>query len=236
MKLYQFLKRTSQGTLPAPLRAIRWSNRLTRGLREWILRRGGNHDEIYGREYHEKVIDPQAAASAPLMVKSLMEDLDPSSVVDVGCGTGQLLLSFQRAQVPGRGLEYSDAGLDICWKRNLDVLKFDLDQETICYWRADLVVSAAVAEHLPEHCADRFVDLLCSIADQVVITATAPGQCGTDQVNEKPPFFWIEKFKRRSFRYDEAVSLRWRRDWEAAGVAACYCRSPMLFRRGFRRR
>jgi SAM-dependent methyltransferase len=220
--------------VPARVRTFLWYNPLTRGPREWIIRRAEKlaaHDELYTRQYFQTAVDPQAAASAPAMVASMVQELRPASVVDVGCGTGQILLSFQKSGVSGRGLEYSDAALEICRERGLDVQKFDLEQEAQPSLRADLVVSTEVAEHLPPRCADRYVDLLCSIADTAFITAAIPGQTGTDHVNEQPNAYWIEKFAQRSFGFEEEQSHRWRREWAAANVAPFYRESAMLFKR-----
>src|SRR4051812_40316602 len=99
MKSYNSLKRLYPGALPAPIRTWLWQSSITRGTREWLCRqaeRMAGHDELYSESYYRNTVDPIAATSAPAMVRSLFEALHPSSVVDVGCGTGQLLLNFTK--------------------------------------------------------------------------------------------------------------------------------------------
>ena len=77
-----------------------------------------------------------------------------------------------------------------------------------------------------------FVDLLSSLSDHVVMTAAPPGQGGTDHVNEQPNSYWIEKFRKRGFRYDETLTQRTRTDWKEKGAADFYYRNVMIFARG----
>jgi len=238
MAVYHLLK-SAYRVLPRRLRTFLWTNPVTRGPREWLLRRAerlATHAEMYDRDYFQNVVDAAAARSAPIMAGKMHDALHPSSVVDVGCGTGQMLLAFQKLGASCRGLEYSEAALAICRERGLDVVKFDLEQEQSLDWRADLVVSTEVAEHLPASCADRYVDLLCRTSDQIMITAAVPGSTGTDHVNEQPNEYWIAKLVARGFEYDQPLSYRWRDEWRDAGVDTWYWNSAMFFRRVSRSR
>jgi SAM-dependent methyltransferase len=234
MSLYHNLKKGYSSILPAHVRTFLWQNPITRGPREWLLRRVerlATHEEIYDATYFEKAVDPSSAASAPYIARSLIEACHPRSVVDVGCGTGQILLALAALGVPGRGLEYSDAAIRMCRDRGLEVRKHDIENDNPpADWHADLVVSTEVAEHLPARCADRFVDLLCGIADCIFLTAAVPGNTGTDHVNEQPNQYWIQKLRDRGYVYDETASNSWRQSWKSAGVAEWYCQSAMLFR------
>ncbi len=117
--------------------------------------------------------------------------------------------------------------------RGLDVRKFDLEHdERESHDGYDVAVSMEVAEHLPEHCADRFVSLLASLAPIVVLTAAHPGQGGTDHVNEQPASYWITKFNGRGFYLDSVLSDRWKSEWKIAGIASWYWTNIMVFQSG----
>jgi hypothetical protein len=49
------------------------------------------HDAIYNREYFQRDIEDAAVRSAGPIASSVLSKWKPSSVVDVGCGTGALL-------------------------------------------------------------------------------------------------------------------------------------------------
>jgi SAM-dependent methyltransferase len=188
------------------------------------------HNDVYTRRYYAD-IDESTGKSAPIMVESIMRDLAPNTLLDVGCGTGALLVECRRAGVEARGLEYSQAGLRLCRSRGLDVRRFDLERDTLRSPAVpyDLVISTEVAEHLPASVADRFVDLLVSQAQTVVFTAATPGQGGNDHVNEQPHEYWIAKFSARGYGLDESLSRRWRLDWEGR-VAPWFSQNLMIFR------
>jgi cyclopropane fatty-acyl-phospholipid synthase-like methyltransferase len=191
------------------------------------------HDDLYTPEFYEGV-DQEARRSAGPIADTIVRELRPAHVLDVGCGTGALLAALRERGVRGTGLEYSDAGLEYCRNRQLDVQRFDLEANVApsIDERCDVVVSMEVAEHLPERLADRFVDLIAKrTPTAVVFTAAIPGQGGVDHVNEQPHGYWIEKFAARGFRHDRATSQRWQEDWKESDVAWFYHSNLMLFRR-----
>lgn len=194
------------------------------------LQAGAEHEEIYDKDYYDGLVDPPIQESADVMATSFLVAFSPTSVVDVGCGTGVLLGACAKLGIAANGLEYSEAALDICRTRGIDARKFDIESATPAGIQADLVVSTEVAEHLQERYADRYVDLLCSIADTVVLTAAVPGSLGDDHVNEQPNEYWIAKFERRGYVHDTELSNKWRVDWRLAGVHGIYFSSVMVFR------
>jgi 2-polyprenyl-3-methyl-5-hydroxy-6-metoxy-1,4-benzoquinol methylase len=194
------------------------------------------HDDVYDAAYYDGVVDGPAVASAGLMASTIVEQLHPESVLDVGCGTGALLaeLAAQGVTVT-RGLEHSEAGIDLCRQRGVLVTPFDLEardsvnvDETY-----DVVASMEVGEHLPPKVADRYVDLLAGRVRPggwLVFTAATPGQGGLDHVNEQPHEYWIQKLTRSGLSYDEARSMAWRSAW-LGRVAPWYSANLMLFQR-----
>jgi SAM-dependent methyltransferase len=190
------------------------------------------HDSIYDETYFKSEVEGPALASAPAMARTIAEHFQPHSVVDVGCGTGALLVAFRDLGCSVSGLEYAEVALRYCRERNLDVRKFDIERQVLKQaGRSDLAVSFEVAEHLPEERADRFVDLLCSLAPVVVCSAAKPEQGGLDHVNCQPQSYWIEKFERRGYRFDRVAADALRAEWRAQGVTGYYYENVMAFRR-----
>jgi SAM-dependent methyltransferase len=198
-----------------------------------LLQHFALQEELYDRSFHEETVAWPARKSAPAMARSIRETFAPGSVVDVGCGTGELLHALRGVGVPGTGFEYSEASLAVARARALKVVKLDLERplHTLPVGRADLAIATQVADHLPERCADGFVAYLCQAADTVLITAAQPGQGGSGPVNEQPNAYWIAKFEERGFGCLRATSLRLRREWEAEGVADFYANGVLVFRK-----
>jgi SAM-dependent methyltransferase len=236
MTLYQACKVTYRFVVPDRFRDCVY--RATPGplnrARAWLIRqleKTGRHDEIYDTSYYAKHIEPAMACSAEAMADAIIAAFSPSTVIDVGCGSGNLLLALKIRGVRGVGYEYSAAALALCRQRALDVRRLDIERDPMPSGRADVVISTEVAEHLPESCADRFVDLLTGLADNVVLTAALPGQGGTDHVNEQPNEYWIAKFAGRGLFLDEMITSLWRRTWPERGVIANLSTNVLVFRR-----
>jgi SAM-dependent methyltransferase len=199
--------------------------------------RQDRHQETYDAEYYE-FIEYTAVYSQNPMADSIVRDLAPRTVLDLGCGTGALLEALRSRKVRRRkvrvaGLEYSDAALTYCKKRRLPVRKFDIARHDLPrkLRRRDVALSFEVAEHLPPELADRFVETLTAASDTVVFSAATPGQGGTDHVNEQPHEYWIDKMHALGFRLDEDLTLRWRDEWRGC-TANWYHMNVMVFRRG----
>ena len=187
-------------------------------------------DDIYNEDYYV-LVDAMAQRSVSVMTNSIMNSFAPKSLVDVGCGTGALLDAFKKRGVHVLGYEYSAAALEICRARGLGVISFDLTRD----WdqsnnQFDVALSTEVAEHIDDCFADRLVEFLVRRSRKIVFTAATPGQGGgIDHVNEQPNSYWIEKFSALGYRLENSLTHKWRAEWEAADIEACYFRNVMVF-------
>jgi SAM-dependent methyltransferase len=135
----------------------------------------------------------------------------PISLVDVGCGQGQLLSALRRRcpELPVRGIDSSVQAIARARRRELDVTFADLGglrrqppqpvKDLVA--GTDVAVCLETAEHLPPWAARPLVEVLTS-ARCVIFSAAPPGQGGTMHVNEQPLEYWRRRFRRRGFDLD----------------------------------
>jgi len=221
-KVFKAAKSVYKSIVPEPIRRSKLATRLRRML---------PHNAMYDADYYVYVEEHTQKASATIAT-SIINDLHPRSAIDVGCGTGAVLDALRQRGCEVVGLEYSESGLEYCINRKLDVRKFDIERDTLGLDQVfDVAVSTEVAEHLPESCADRYVDLLTRLAPQIVFTAAVPGQGGTDHVNEQPASYWISKFAARGYVHNVELSQEWGRAWKDAGIASWFWMNIMIFRK-----
>jgi len=152
--------------------------------------------------YDEAFYESQMAeslASARVYLGHLWKFIQPSSVVDVGCGRGMWL------KAAGELGATRLLGLDGSWNRqdlmNDPAIRFrpiDLNQR-FKVERCDVAMSLEVAEHLLAESAGGFVASLASAADVVVFGAAYTGQGGTEHINEQPVSYWVELFAAEGF-------------------------------------
>ncbi|NUM54271.1 MAG: methyltransferase domain-containing protein [Candidatus Hydrogenedentes bacterium] len=222
-RLYPYLR----GPIRHVARALLGREAVARLKSAWLPR-----DFTYDADYFARDIDGPALESAPDITASIMGDLAPRSVIDVGCGTGALLATLRDAGCVVSGLEFAEAAREICRKRGLDVRRFDIANDSFDAGQPfDVAVSMEVAEHIPEPAAERYVDLLVQLGRTIVFTAAPPGQGGTDHVNEQPHEYWIEKFGARDRVLDWPLTARWRAAWKESGhVQSWYYNNLLVFR------
>ncbi len=145
----------------------------------------------------------KGAWRAPYVVEAVLNTLGKfTTVVDAGCGCGDLVQEFRRVGVDAWGIEGTPNAIPhaLCGAEHL--LIADLRQSIASPRRADLVMCVEVAEHIDEECADTFLDNLCAMGDLILLTAAPVGQGGHSHVNCQPYLYWIQKMADRGYEYD----------------------------------
>jgi SAM-dependent methyltransferase len=144
--------------------------------------------------------------SAQVVCDIILRWIDVKSVTDFGCGQGVWLSEWKAVgalDVIGLDGDYVDR--DELLITMQEFRGTDLRQPIDLGRTFDLVQSLEVAEHLPEACADTFVDSLVRHGTIVLFSAAMPGQLGENHVNEQPYSYWRDKFAARGYALLDAV-------------------------------
>lgn len=180
-----------------------------------------------------KSISGGARSSANVVLPALFDLVGrPSSMLDVGCGTGDWLATAGELGVGDiQGVD-GHAPVDLLEIPTERFQQVDLTAPVDLGRRFDLVSSLEVAEHLPAWAAPTFVSTLASHGDLVLFSAAIPGQgLGNGHINEQPPSYWAALFAGHGY---EAFDLLRPLVWDETRVEYYYRQNMMLFARGVR--
>lgn len=181
---------------------------------------------VYDTNYYNN-IGSGSARSAEIVIPLVQKLISPSSVADIGCGTGLWLSVWQKngvsdiAGVDGEHITPSMLCIDplIFKPHNLEK-PFDLGR------KFDMIQSLEVAEHIHQEFASTFIHCLCSHSDLVLFSASIPEQGGVNHFNEQYPDYWIRLFSENNF---VAIDC-FRKDlWNNNAVDTCYRQNILLF-------
>jgi SAM-dependent methyltransferase len=180
----------------------------------------------YDRHFYDE-ITAWSQTSAEVIVPLVVDWVNPTSVLDVGCGRGTWLAAFAANGVEnilGLDGDYVEReALDISADafRSTDLAAPpDLDR------RFDLAISLEVGEHLPARHADDFVAYLTRSAPVVLFSAAVPGQGGVHHVNEQWPRYWAERFAGHGYQPLDVVRPR---VWDDGRVAFFFAQNMVLY-------
>ena len=182
--------------------------------------------QSYTEEFYEFVREG-SKESAKEIIPIIFEFIQPKSVIDVGCGVGTWLSVFQAHGVEdvwGIDGDYVDKNaIEIPKER---FLTFDLKSPFRFNRQFDLVVSLEVGEHLPNECAETFVDSLTKLAPVILFSAAIPFQGGTQHVNEQWQDYWVKHFQNKGY---VAIDCIRNRVWENERVEFWYAQNILVF-------
>jgi SAM-dependent methyltransferase len=142
--------------------------------------------------------------SAGKIIPLLLEQLQPHSIIDVGCGPGHWLKAWEERGVADYlGIDGFHLESSAMLIEPDKFMQFDLQNisRLALPRKYDLALCLEVAEHLPESCAGDLVRFLVTHADVVLFSAAIPFQTGENHLNEQPPQYWSDLFGEYGFRF-----------------------------------
>lgn len=138
----------------------------------------------------------------PIMAEAIDEILHPKSVIDLGCGNGDLLSWFHERGRFVFGIEGTRncvSSLMIPESKFVQWdLRFDFSRFAVFY-PFDLALCLEVAEHIGEDYARNLINNVCASSKRVLFSAAYPGQGGRHHVNCQYKPYWIEMFLARGY-------------------------------------
>jgi SAM-dependent methyltransferase len=147
----------------------------------------------YSDDFYKERID--SLLSAKEIIPIVLRFINPVSVIDVGCGTGEFLCIFKKFGIK------DILGIDGPWLKTEKLrvpkkyfISANLEKAPQINRKFDLVVSLEVAEHLAKKSAKKYVESLVKFGPIILFSAAIPFQGGTNHLNEQWPEYWKKLF------------------------------------------
>jgi glycosyltransferase involved in cell wall biosynthesis/SAM-dependent methyltransferase len=142
-------------------------------------------------------IEAEERPCAARIAEWIKKNLDPKSLLDIGCGPGMYVDELIKAGVPAFGIDIDDRveGKDYLAKESI----FDTKRT------ADTVICFEVLEHIDPTYADQEVEALYNAIEPggtLVFTAAQPGQGGVGHINCRKKDYWLKKFIDKGLIYN----------------------------------
>jgi hypothetical protein len=147
---------------------------------------------------------------AKYFCEAVIQVLNPKSVVDFGCGNGDLLRGFYDRTVSEiLGVEGSTNCTEHMMIPHWRLRIHDLRKPFYAYYPLfDLAICLEVAEHLEPEYAPILLDSLCRCSDHVLFSAAGPGQGGIHHHNCQPKSYWTKLMHERGYSRDQDIENR----------------------------
>jgi SAM-dependent methyltransferase len=180
----------------------------------------------YGPGFYDRQTN-ETRDSADIIVRQLVDLVNPRSVIDVGCGTGSWLRSFQEHGVQDvRGFDGPWLEIDKLLVPKELFQRADFEKPLRVDRRADLAISLEVAEHISPASAANFVESLTSMSDVVAFSAAIPFQGGHHHLNEQWPEYWAALFEKQGYATIDCFRLRL---WNERRIHYWYRQNLLLY-------
>lgn len=206
-------------------------------LRTWAVRISGEWVKMsrtstsvpqaaYGPGFFESNAQ-SSMQSAQEIVPLVLEMLAPSSVIDVGCGSGGWLRVLAEHGVRNYlGVDQENAASGHLQISPDHFVAADLSEALPFPGRFDLALCLEVVEHLPLSVGVRLVQLLTQVAPTVLFSAGIPIQPGTGHISGRWPRFWASEFAKHGFQTLDVIR---RRVWSNRRVSFWYAQNMVLY-------
>jgi SAM-dependent methyltransferase len=180
----------------------------------------------YEKEFY-KTRQSGSRQSAKIIIPLIFDLVNPTSVIDIGCGVGTWLSVFEENGIEDfLGIDGQWLDKDLLMIPQEKFISSDLEKPIRINRRFDLVVSLEVAEHIHPENASSFVKSLVDLGPIILFSAAIPFQIGKHHVNEQWPEYWAKHFGEHNYVAIDAIR---KRIWENDQVEYWYAQNILIF-------
>jgi hypothetical protein len=200
-----------------------------------------NEDKAYNLDtaYNEKFFRRRKSLAwrGAIMCDVIMRVFSPASVVDVGCGNGDLIgrldeLPEVTLACAIEGTENSRASIRENYFGPLCIQDVRCPLQ-LTEFRYELCLCLEVAEHIEGRYAHILTENLCKLSNTILFSAAGLGQGGLHHVNCRPFEYWFYKFATFDYARDLDLTEKFKEalaPWAHRKGIKAYAQNAVVFR------
>lgn len=135
----------------------------------------------------------------------IIKIFNPGSIIDFGCGTGDILSPFEKKGIAVLGIDGSKSNKKHSKINQSNFLVFDLRDIYKPKKSYDICFCFEVAEHIAEKYSDGLI-LSLTQASSIILFTASPSLGGVDHINVHPLEWWINKFQKYDFEFNHSLT------------------------------
>jgi len=190
------------------------------------------NNKLLNEKFYRKSLREDSQRSFRLLSNIIIQEFNPSTVIDYGCGAAWVIYYLMEKGVDCIGIEPNPNAKYIAKGSTIDkVMDLSLTDKIDLNKKVDVSICLEVAEHIDEKHKDIIIENICRSTDLVFFSAATVGQGGYGHVNEQPFSYWLEIFKNNGFVLEEAISKRIRKYLKQNGANRWYFNNVRVMRR-----
>jgi hypothetical protein len=146
---------------------------------------------------------------APQVWDKLIEVYNPKTMLDVGCGAGFSTKYFIDKGIDSMGVEGFLTAINESKIKEFIHIHDYVESEFLPEKEYDMAWCCEFVEHVEEIYSENFMKTF-SKCKVVAMTHAVPGQPGFHHVNCQPAEYWVRRFEKLGFSYNEKLSIECR--------------------------
>lgn len=154
---------------------------------------------------------------API-ANAITEQYAPKSVIEIGCGNGELSKLLSRKGVAVTAIDGYSAP-DFSEDNSVKFYKVDLNDAnavknffTSVKQKFDIAICMEVAEHLKPEVSEQLIESMTAVSDIVIFSAAVSEQGGDGHINCQNRLFWHKLFEKNHFFLRDTVRAKIRKN------------------------
>ena len=186
-------------------------------------------DYFYDEEFAKALLRDKSWAED--FCNLIVETFNPNSVIDFGCGTGDILRPFEKKNLTVLGIDGSRANKKYSKIDKKNFTLFDLRKKYNARSKYDICFCFEVAEHIAERYTDILISSLTCSSRTILFTAS-PSIEGVEHVTVHPCEWWVEKFRKYGFEFDRRTTKDLKgKMYKISGIEKWYIDNMLIFRK-----